>query len=367
MAKQLNHTPLHKCHVELKAKMVDFGGWHMPLSYGKVVDEHKTVRSQCGIFDVSHMGELFISGSESTSLLQFVLTNDVNALSVGQGQYTAMCNQAGGVIDDLICYRLEDQRYLLCVNASNVQKDFDWIKEHSTRFDVDVDNASRLWAQIAVQGPESKRAISAILSSDFEPAFSSLKYMEIRGAEINSTPCYIARTGYTGEQGYEIYMPNDVADGIWRSLLEKGCSPVGLGARDTLRTEACYLLYGNDMNDSVSPLEAGISWAVKVGKGDFIGREALITQKEQGISRRLGAFTMEEPGIPRHGMEVRCENRVVGHVTSGSVLPSLGKNGGMCLVDSSCSVGSSVEIDIRGKLKKAAIVKKPLYSAKVKD
>lgn len=364
-------TPLCEAHKTLKAKMVPFGGWLMPVSYSSVLAEHKNVRERCGIFDVSHMGEVFVRGPAAAKFLQKMTINDIGRLSDRSGQYTAILHPHGGMIDDLIVYRLREDEFLVCVNASNADKDFNWFKDNAKGIPgVTVTNESSAWSQIAVQGPKSKQALSPLLGAVDKGAFDALDYMQIMSLTLFGQKCHLARTGYTGEWGYEIYVPNMVASKLWMALLEQeahGVQPIGLGARDTLRLEACYLLYGNDMNDTVSPLEAGISWAVRLDAGDFIGRDALVKQKEAGLTRLVSAFKMEDDGIPRHDMEVYLGETPVGKVTSGSVLPTVGGAGGMMMVDPrKVKVGDTIHVDVRGKRKLARLVQKPLYKAKVK-
>lgn len=364
-------TPLYDAHVALKAKMVPFGGWLMPVSYEGVLAEHKTVREACGIFDVSHMGEVRVKGPEAARFLQWITINDITKLKIGGGQYSALLNEHGGMIDDLIIYRLGDDEFFICVNASNRAKDFAWIKEKSKSFNVSVFDESDSWSQIAIQGPKSREVLGALLNDAQNTAMASLAYTNIMPATISGKPSLIARTGYTGEFGFEIYIPSTVAHATWMALLEMspkyGVKPIGLGARDTLRLEACYLLYGNDMNDSVSPLEAGIAWATKIDKGDFIGKAALIEQKNSGLKKQIVAFKMTEDGIPRHGMRVYSEDSTMtGEVTSGSVLPTVGGSGGMALVDVNFKEGDQFFVDVRGSRKRAKIVKRPLYAARTK-
>lgn len=368
MTKEIKNlkTPLYDDHVALKAKMVAFGGWTMPVSYEGVLAEHKTVREQVGLFDVSHMGEVRVKGADAERFLQGITINDLKKLSDGAGQYSALLNEDGGMIDDLIVYRLASTEFFICVNASNSDKDFEWIYEKSKGFNVVVTNESTFWSQIAVQGPNSLKALDSLV-----PDLSSLSYTSIRAISLFGKNALIARTGYTGEWGYEVYLPNEVASKTWNALLQTapktGAKPIGLGARDTLRLEACYLLYGNDMNDEVNPLEAGIAWATKLDKGDFIGRSALIAKKEAGLQRKIIAFKMLEDAIPRHGMPVvSSSGAVLGEVTSGSVLPTVGGAGGMALVSSSLKEGDEIWVDVRGKVKRAQIVKRPLYAARVK-
>lgn len=366
-------TPLYEFHRSLKAKMIPFGGWLMPVSYSTVLTEHKAVREQCGIFDVSHMGELFVTGREATAFAQKMTVNDVLRLTDGSGQYSALLHPHGGIIDDVIVYRLTGEKYLFCVNASNIEKDFEWL--HAAARDipgVTVTNASPNWSQLAVQGPTSKKAVGALIPQADKALFENLEYMQIMPAKLGGAEALVARTGYTGEWGYELYIPNAAAGPIWQELLaqsgETGLQPIGLGARDTLRLEACYNLYGNDMNDTISPLEAGIGWAVRMDAGEFIGKAALEAQKTQGVPRSLLAFVMEDDGIPRHDMEVfTLHGERLGVVTSGSVLPTVGGAGGLVLIDAGKGrVGDQFHVDIRGKRKLARLTKKPLYKAKTK-
>lgn len=360
-------------HKRLGGKIVPFGGWQMPVSYSSVLDEHTAVREKVGIFDVSHMGEIFVSGPRSLDFLQSITINDAAKLAIGGGQYSAMCNHQGGMVDDLILYRLGKDEYLLCVNASNTEKDYQWITSAIKDWtDVKATNRSHEWSQLAIQGPNSQQVLSLILRENDRTKALALEYTHICPVELFGALAYVARTGYTGEKGYEIYLPNAVAVKTWQAVLataaNTGVQPIGLGARDTLRLEACYLLYGNDMNDQVSPLEAGIAWATKLDAKDFIGKNILVEQKRQGVTRKIFAFKLEDKAIPRHGMKIFKNNEEVGEVTSGSVLPTLGGAGGMALL--SCqrvSEGDLVEVDVRGKRKLARIVKRPLYSARIKD
>jgi aminomethyltransferase len=366
-------TVLLAQHQKLGGKIVPFGGWQMPVSYAGVLEEHSTVREKVGLFDVSHMGEVFVSGSNALSFLQFLTINDVSKLEVGGGQYSAMCNHEGGMVDDLILYRIGANDYLLCVNASNTDKDFQWISAAAKDWrEVKIENRSGEWSQLALQGPNSLQALEQILDPADRKAVKELAYTRIHQTKLFDQKCFIARTGYTGEKGFEIYVPNGIAEKLWLRLLatekETGIKPIGLGARDTLRLEACYLLYGNDMNDEVSPLEAGIGWATKLDAKDFIGKSHLVKQKKEGVKRKIFAFKFEDKAIPRHGMKVYKNGQEIGEVTSGSVLPTVGGAGGMALLLSSkVAEGDDVEVDVRGKRKLARIVKRPLYSARIKD
>lgn len=365
-------TVLFDSHKALGAKIVPFGGWAMPVSYSSVLQEHKAVREQCGLFDVSHMGEVFVSGKNAATFLQKLTINDIDRLTPGSGQYTAILNEQGGMIDDLIIYRLEPDAFLICVNAGNKDKDFDWIRSQAGKAEgVLVEDKSDAYSQIAVQGPTSPDVMKAVIPATELSGFQDLDYMQIRKITAFGSDMYVARTGYTGEWGYEIYLPNKAAVAVWDALLTTseatGVCPIGLGARDTLRLEACYLLYGNDMNDSVTPLEAGIDWATRLDAADFIGKKSLIAQKAAGVTRKNFAFRMEADGIPRHDMQVYSGDQLVGVVTSGSVLPTVGGAGGMALLDPrKVKVDDIIEIDVRGKRKLARVTRKPLYKAKVR-
>ena len=368
---QVKKTSLYDQHVAHGAKMIEFGSWLMPVSYESIIEEHRNVREKCGLFDVSHMGEIRVKGTRAAEFLQYITVNDVHALSVGKGQYTAMLNEQAGFVDDLIHYQIGDQEFFLVVNASNVDKDFNWIREHATQFNVSVINESERYSQIAVQGPNSLETLISIVSQDTAGRLRNLDYMEITTCKIFGRDTLIARTGYTGELGYEVYLDHDVAPKAWIGMMatspKTGVKPIGLGARDTLRLEACYLLYGNDMNESVNPLEAGISWAVKMDSGNFIGRDALKAQKNASVKYKAIAFTLKEPGIARHDMKIYKHGSEIGLVTSGSFLPTINAAGGMARILSNAgNLGDEIEIDIRGKRKLANIVRKPLYSARVK-
>ncbi len=351
----------------------------MPVSYGSVLNEHHAVRKDCGLFDVSHMGELLVSGPKSLEFLQQHTINDLTKLSIGAGQYSAILNETGGMIDDVIVYRVASEDYFICVNASNIDKDFHWLntksKPWSQRHQVQVENQSDSWGQLAIQGPKANLALEPLFGAE---KLEDFQYMQIREVLFRGQRCLLARTGYTGEVGFELYAPPGVLPQLWEELMGtsnlSGIKPIGLGARDTLRLEACYLLYGNDMNEEVSPLEAGIGWACKLGKGVFVGSEALVAQKAAGLKRQIFAFKMVDEGIPRHDMLAYSKDaaqgttpKALGMVTSGSVLPTVGGAGGMALLDPRhIKVGDQFYVDIRGKLKTALVVPRPLYKAKVK-
>lgn len=367
----LKKTVLADEHMKLKAKMVNFGGWYMPVSYEGVLAEHHTVRTQCGLFDVSHMGEIRVTGADAENFLQYLTINDINRLAPGLSQYSALLNFEGGMIDDIIIYRIEESDFMICVNASNIEKDFAWIQKIATDFDVSVINQSSQWSQLAVQGPTSMQVLKEILSKDDAQILDKTKFTQFFDTEIFGEPSFVARTGYTGEKGYELYVPNKITTELWQRLLSTsartGIKPIGLGARDTLRLEACYLLYGNDMNEQVSPLEAGIEWVIRWDCGEFVGKDALEKQNIVGLEKTMMAIVMEDQGIPRHDMEIFASNKSVGRITSGSVFPTVGGAGGLALINpNKVTLGDKVEVDVRGKRRLAKVVKKPFYAAKTR-
>lgn len=325
----LKNTPLFHEHVALGGRMVAFAGWNMPVQYEGVVAEHHTVRKSVGLFDVSHMGELHIEGRKSLEFLQKMTINDVSKMSIGQAQYNAFCYENGTIVDDIIIYKRGYEQYLVCVNASNVQKDFIWLQDHLPTHGVILEDISEEYAQIAVQGPHSDALVARVVDIKMD----GIPYYGFAEGKVLGIPSIIARTGYTGERGYELYIPASTAAQVWRGLLHAGADlgvkPCGLGARDTLRLEAGYLLYGNDMDQTSTALECGLGWILKFDKGDFIGKEALIAQQAKGLSRRLVGFEMCDKAIGRHGYFVyrNIESSApMGVVTSGSPAPSLSKN-----------------------------------------
>lgn len=365
----MKQTPLIDRHRVLQAKLVDFAGWEMPIQYASVIDEYHTVRSKAGLFDVSHMGRLFVTGRGSRAFLQRVTTNDVAQLTVGQAHYSMVCNESGGIKDDIFVYRTKDLDYLLCVNASNREKILAWL--HGHRRDGDdcaIEDRSLTLAQIAIQGPASRTIVQRLGGS----SIAELKMHRACDGNLGGIPCFAARTGYTGELGYELNVAAAQAEQLWDALLDAGrtdgLKPAGLGARDLLRLEMGYLLYGNDIGEETTPLEANVSWTVNFDKGDFIGREPLWVQKEVGPTRRFVAFELLEKAVPRHGFPILdgSSNRI-GEVTSGNLSPLLKKGIGLGYVPSACAVpGSMIAIDIRGKHLPAVIVKPPFYKRQTK-
>jgi aminomethyltransferase len=342
----LLRTPLYERHVSLGARMVPFAGWEMPVQYEGVIPEHRAVREDCGVFDVSHMGEIEVEGPHARELLQSLLSNDLDRVEIGGAQYTLLTNEQGGIVDDLIVYRLEGGRYLLVVNASNKDTDFEWIKDRE-RPGSDVRDVSDRYSLLAVQGPRSLER----LGLDETPAFTFAM------GEIDGIECMVNRTGYTGETGVELMAMAEDAESLWDAVLERGATPTGLGARDTLRLEVCYPLHGNDIGPETDAISAGLGWVCALDK-DFTGVEELRRIKAEGPARKLVAFVMQDPGIPRQGMPI-AEG---GDVTSGSHSPMLDKGIGMGYVPTEhAEPGTSLTIDVRGRERRAAIVKKPIY------
>ncbi|EMR02092.1 glycine cleavage system aminomethyltransferase GcvT [Cesiribacter andamanensis] len=359
---ELKKTALHDKHVALGAKMVPFAGYNMPVRYSSDLEEHKTVREGVGVFDVSHMGEFMVRGAEAELLIQLVTTNDISKLKIGQAQYSCMTNLEGGIVDDLIVYKLAEQEYMLVVNASNIEKDWNWISRFA-RGNVQLENISDQLSLFAVQGPKAIEALQSLTNVKLdEIAF----YHFVKGTFAGVPDVIISGTGYTGSGGFELYVPNEAAEHVWDKIFEAGqawgIKPIGLGARDTLRLEMGYCLYGNDIDDTTSPLEARLGWITKFSK-EFNNAEGLKLQKEQGISRQLSAFKMIDRGIPRQGYElVDAEGNPIGKVTSGTQSPSLGYGIGMGYVKKEWSQpGSEIWVDVRGRRLKAEVVKLPFY------
>ncbi|HEX9285987.1 MAG TPA: glycine cleavage system aminomethyltransferase GcvT [Thermoanaerobaculia bacterium] len=356
----LKRTSLYDLHRELGAKLIDFGGWEMPVQYSGILQEHRAVRERVGIFDVSHMGELEVSGAGALAALQWLTPNDVTRLSDGRCHYSAFLTDRGTYVDDLLVYRKAEDSWMLVVNAANIPKDFEWARSH-VRGNARVGDASDRYALIAVQGPRAAALLSRVAAED--P--SDLDYYAFREISILGEPTLVSRTGYTGEDGFEICLASERAEKVFRRLLEEGRDegilPCGLGARDTLRLEAKMALYGNDIDDTVTPWEADLGWTVKMKKGDFLGRVALERQKAEGVPRKLVGFEMMDRGIARHGYPARTAYGE-GVVTSGTHSPTLGKPIGLALLPAGAAgVGTEFEIDIRGRSAKARVVETPFY------
>jgi glycine cleavage system T protein (aminomethyltransferase) len=356
-------TPLYDTHVRAGARLVEFAGWEMPVQYAGIIAEHQTVRSGVGLFDVSHMGEVVFRGPRALEALGKLFTNDLTKVADGQAQYGCLCREGGGIVDDVVVYRRAADDLLVCVNAGNRAKDFEWLAGHPGG--AEVVNESDAWGQLALQGP---RAVG-LLQRLTQVNLSALRSYRFAQGEVAGIPCIVARTGYTGEDGFELFCASDAAPRLWAALMEAGrpeqIAPCGLGARDSLRLEVAYRLYGSDMDDGTTPLEAGLAWVVKLDKGEFIGREALLRQKEQGLSRKLVGFVLTEPGIPRHGYPVLQDGRKVGEVTSGTKSPTLGSSIGLAYVPPALAAeGSTFAVEIRGRPVAAKAVKTPFYTRK---
>jgi aminomethyltransferase len=356
-------TPLYNEHKKLGAKIVDFAGWEMPIQYTGIIDEHVSVRTNAGLFDVSHMGEIEFEGPDALSYLNYLTANNVQALADGQAQYSILLNNKGTVVDDIIVYRLRQDHFIMVVNASNTDKDFKWIISNK-KGDVKITNRSADYALIAFQGPKAASVLKSLTDVDLEnlPAFHFKQ-----GTVCGQKDCIVARTGYTGEDGFEIFSSPDSAPIIWQGILEQGkragVVPVGLGARDTLRLEMKYSLYGHEITDETNPLEAGLGWVVKLDKpGGFIGKEALLKIKKDGLKRKLVGFKMLERGIPRPGFDIMDNHNKIGFVTSGTMSPSLKEAIGIGYVPVEFSnEGEKFWVDIRGGHRQAIVVKTPFY------
>ncbi|GHO69408.1 aminomethyltransferase [Ktedonobacter sp. SOSP1-52] len=360
----LKRTPLYEQHRALGARLVEFGGWDMPVQYSGIIEEHRAVRTKAGLFDVSHMGEFKVEGSDALAFLQYLVPNDVSRLAVGQALYTQLCRPDGTTIDDLLIYHLAEEQYMLVVNAANIDKDYAWIESHAQKFaNVTLSNQSDTTALIALQGPLAM----SILQPLADVKLDEIKYYHFAPGQVAGIRCLISRTGYTGEDGFELYCPSVDAARLWQTLLEagkpQGVLPAGLGARDTLRLEAAYCLYGHELDDETNPLEAGLGWTVKLKKSaEFIGQSALQQAKEQGLKKRLVGIELLERGVPRGGYAIYDGEQRIGVLTSGSHGPTVQKSIGLGFVDlEHTKVGTHVQIEIRGKRVAAQVVALPFY------
>ncbi len=376
---ELKKTPLNAVHRELGGRMVDFGGWDMPVQYpAGVIEEHMRCRTRCALFDVSHMGEIWVTGPDAIAFVNRLTTNDVSKLVDGQAHYSALTRENGGVVDDLLVYRFGPEKLLLVVNAGTTEKDWDWVASHlsaeteagtsglvESKPDVTLTNASADFCQIAVQGPDAFNIVQALTETDLE----AIKYYHFEEGEVDGVAAIISRTGYTGEDGFEVYAAPQFAVQLWNKFLEigkygeaEGILPCGLAARNTLRLESAMSLYGHELDDDITPLEAGLGWITKLQKGDFIGSAALAMQKESGVRRKIAGFEMTEPGIARDGYDVYVSGEKIGVVTSGSPAPYLKKNIGLAFLPPEfANVGQEIKIDVRGKHLKAQVVPTPFY------
>lgn len=366
---QLKRTPLFDVYKDYGAKTIDFGGWDLPVQFSSIKEEHEAVRTKAGLFDVSHMGEIEVKGPDSIHYLQKMMTNDISKLKNLGAQYTAMCYENGGTVDDLLVYKFTDEHYLLVVNASNIEKDFKWLSDH-LEGNVEIENLSDKMAQVAIQGPLAEGVLQKLASETNLADIGFFKFQQ--DVDLNGKKALVSRTGYTGEDGFEIYCDTKDVVAIWKDILaageQEGMIPCGLGARDTLRFEANLVLYGQEISQDITPLEAGIGFAVKVNKeADFIGKDVLLSQKENGLTRKLVGIEMIDRGIPRHDYPVYKDEEKIGEVTTGTQSPTLKKNIGLALIKTEHTVvGTEVEVEIRGKRLKAIVAATPFYKREKK-
>jgi len=356
----MKKTRFYSVHQKLNAKIVEFAGYQMPIQYSSIIAEHKAVRNSVGVFDVSHMGEIFIRGNKALDFVNYITVNDASILTDGRVQYSAMCYEDGGIVDDLLVYRISETEFLLVVNASNKDKDYEWMKKNN-KFDVEISDESDEYSLLAVQGPNSKSTIQKICDRPLD-----LEYYHFFKAKIDGVDMIVSRTGYTGELGYELYFKGDdsTAEKIWNAIFEAGkefnIQPVGLGARDSLRLEMGFCLYGNDIDQTTNTIEAGLGWITKLKKPNFIGKDVLVKTKEEGPKRKLVALISEEKCFPRHGYDLSVDGKKVGHITSGTVSPILEKAIALGYVESIyAKEGTQVNFLIRGKEIPATVTKLP--------
>jgi aminomethyltransferase len=354
-------TPLYAAHRRAGAKIVEFAGWEMPVQYSGVIDEHVAVRTRAGLFDVSHMGEIEVRGPGALELCQKITANDIGRLKLQQAQYNLLINENGGIVDDVIFYRVEPSYFLICVNASNSDKDFTWIEKH-VGGEVEIRNASSDYAQLAVQGPLAQQILQPLTSL----SVGEIKPFFFASGDVSSIRCLVARTGYTGEDGFELYCDSADGEKLWNALLENGrlmgLQPAGLGARDTLRLEKGYPLYGHELDDTTTPLEAALEWVIKWSKGPFVGREVLLKQKEEGVKRKLIGLELLEMGIARSHYPVLKDGNPIGRVTSGTQSPTLGKAIALAyVIAQESTIGNTVEVEIRRRSVRAKVVPLPFY------
>lgn len=358
---ELNRTPFYPLHQELGARMVPFAGWEMPLQYTGILEEHRAVRERAGLFDVSHMGRFLVRGPRAFEFLNYLTTNDLGRIGRGQAQYTLLCHAEGGILDDLVIMRLEEEEFLVTVNAANREKDWAWMEAH-TLDGVSIEDQTWAIGQLALQGPKTQEVLAPFTDLDLE----QIEFYRFGQGKVLGKGAQISRTGYTGEDGFELYLSAEEGVEVARDLLEAGrpagLIPCGLGARDTLRLEVKYCLYGNDISEETTPLEAGLGWVVKLEKGEFIGRQALLRQKEEGVKRRLIGFQLTERGVPRPGYPVYHDRTEVGTVASGTHSPSLGQGIGTAYVPKELSeAGTPLAVRVRSRDIPATVVKTPFY------
>ena len=356
---ELKKTPFYEIHKRLGARMVPFSGFSMPVQYLSIIEEHEAVRNNAGIFDISHMGEFLLEGNDVFDFLQYIMINDLNLLEMSKGQYSCMCYENGTVVDDLVYYEETPTRFRMIVNASNVEKDFKWLNDHIGKYDVKITNLSNERCRLAFQGPNSDELLQKLIDVDL----SKINRFYFSHCLLNSNPIFIARTGYTGERGFEISLENKNAEKVWDVLHKTGAKPAGLGARDSLRLEACYSLYGHEISKSITPVEAGLFWLVKPKEGiDYIGKEILLKQKSQGTERIIVGLNLLDRGIIRDNCKIFHNDIQIGYVTSGGYSPTLKKTIGLGLVKKDYSnVNTEIKIEIRKKLLKGIIAEIPFY------
>lgn len=354
-------TPLYDEHIKLGGNVVDYAGWYLPIQYEGLVQEHEAVRNKVGLFDVSHMGEITVKGKDALAFVDSLMTNDISQIVDNQIIYTFMCQPDGGVVDDLLVYRFKENDFYLVVNASNSDRDYKWISDHKGDFDVELENISDTVGEIAIQGPLAQKVLQKLTKTDLDKiTFFTLD----RNVDVNGVNCMVSRTGYTGEDGFEVYTTNEGVVKVWKDLLEagkeEGIVPTGLGCRDTLRFEASLPLYGHEMSETITPLEAGFKYFVKLDKkADFIGKEALNKQWSEGLKRKLAGFEMIGRGIPREGYEIQKDGKKIGHVTTGYMSPTLKKNIGNALIETEFTeLGTEIDIMVRNKPVKAKVISK---------
>lgn len=358
---ELKRTSLYQKHLELKAKMVDFGGWEMPIQYQNLKEEVISVRERVGVFDVSHMGEFYVTGRQALDFVDYIVTNDIRSAAPGKAIYSPMLNEQGGIVDDLIVYKVSDSELFICVNAANIEKDFSAMSQFASKFDCKFENLSQNYSLLALQGPQSFQVLKELLPEINDIGYYSIQILESE-KEVKS---FIARTGYTGEDGFEIFGSHNFIERLWSEMMDKGVQPCGLGSRDVLRLEACFSLYGNELNDELTPLETGLKWTVKMAKDDFVGKKAL---SESEPRYRLVKLSLEK-GIPRAGYPVEDDNgQQIGVITSGSMSVCLGKGIALARLDKNLYQDSEkLNINIRNKIYPAVVNKKPFISGRTKS
>ena len=359
----LKRTPLYEEHLKAKGQIVDFAGYELPIQYAGITEEHEAVRNDVGLFDVSHMGEVEVKGKDALKFVQNLVSNNVKKLVDNQILYTVMCYEDGTVVDDLLVYRFEEEYFYLVINAANVDKDYEWMKKQSEGFDITLDNISESVAQLALQGPNAQDVLQKLVNVDL----TEIEFFHChREVMIDDVKALVSRTGYTGEDGFEIYIKNQDAVKVWDQLIKENVVPIGLGARDTLRFEACLPLYGHEISDTINPLEAGLSMFVKLDNDQFIGKDALVKIKEDGLKRKLVGLEISK-GIAREGYEVLANNQVIGHITTGYKSPTVGKSVALALIDRSYGdMGNQLMVQVRKKQVPATIVSKRFYKKNYK-